>query len=693
MISCARPRGAERPSFGPVTDAPWELEDESDWHEVADQLHGLPPGDARRRDLRVQLADAQADRIGRWLDANRPSLAHEELLRLARLFGDDPDAIGPELRGQRATIERARAVFARAGATEEVVLTLVVLGEIEPGERDARWAEIDEVLAYADDLAVAENGAAAIRGRPIAILEPIALALPLPRVTDRYVELVVARQAAVSDALAQDGASFELVRAHGAVLKAARGLAAALARAGRAPEIAARIAPFQGIGADEELAGKARAAAAEGAGPREWIALSRAFRSKDDEDDDPLTARAIALAGLARHEGDATLLAAAASASVGLGRVHEPIRLYEELRRRGAGDARVAEQLADLYHERLAALAFNDRPNDAAARLAELEAYLREAERAFPGRDWAPRRAEALATVGRGLVSQGELDEAIALLDRSVKLDPDAEAYEMLATIALKRGRFGEARAFADRGAALGDDSPAGEYVRAKLLQLAGDGAAGVGDAATAQDRWIKALNVWAELGDAGQLPPALAGERLVRAGQLLWSLGQRDDALRFLESAVDTDADGADTHTQVVAFFLQHGEPARALDAFHRAVIADRIGDYHKVYMSLWLLADARRRGVEPDPLVLEFLEGRDGVLWHDEMARLATGRRAVGDLERRATTRARKAELAYYRAVLGLGGAAPADTRALLEHVVATDMVLFFEYDMARQHLATLD
>jgi tetratricopeptide (TPR) repeat protein len=693
LTACPHPRDSRRAGeFGPVTDAPWELEDDADWQEVRDQMFGLKVGDSRRHDLRVQLAAAQADRIGRWLDANRPNLAYEAMLDLAGLWGDDPALLGGELKGQKASIERARKTFARAGADQEVVLALVLLGEIDPAERDARWAEIDEVLAFADELAIAQNGPDAVRGRPIQILHPIAMALPLKAVTDRYVDLVAQRQAAVGEALSKNGASFEIVRAHGDVLHAARALAAALARAGRAEEIAARIQGFQGIGADEKLVAKAATLAS----ARDWAVFARAFRSTDAENDDPATARAIAIAGLARFDHDATLLATAAQASIAMDRVHEPIRLLEALRDRGAGDAKVAAELSDLYRQRLAALAFDGRPVEAGKRLAELEKFLASAKKEFPGKPWDEDLADALATAGRGMVTEGELDAAIQYLQRSVTVKPDPEAYEMLATIALKRERFGEARAFAERGAnlAVRDKTGAGLYIRAKLLKLEGDANAGLGDGDAAQKQWVDALELWADVGDGGQLPPALAGERLVQAGELLWKIGQRDEALRLLDGAVEVDPDGADTHTQQVAFFILQGEYARALDTFHRAVIADRISDYHKVYLSLWVLAEARRRGVEPDPLAVEYLANRDGVLWHDDMARLATGRIGVAELQARATTRGRKAELAYYTAVLGLGeGGAqrpPAEVRALLEHVVATDMVLFFEYEMARHWLA---
>jgi hypothetical protein len=105
---------------------------------------------------------------------------------------------------------------------------------------------------------------------------------------------------------------------------------------------------------------------------------------------------------------------------------------------------------------------------------------------------------------------------------------------------------------------------------------------------------------------------------------------------------------------------------------------------------MSLWVLAEARRRGVDPDPLAIDHLRSRDGRLWYDRLAQLATGRATIADLRRHATTRARRAELAYYSAVLGIGdrGRPPTDAelRALFDAVIATDMVLFFEYDMAR-------
>ena len=48
-------------------------------------------------------------------------------------------------------------------------------------------------------------------------------------------------------------------------------------------------------------------------------------------------------------------------------------------------------------------------------------------------------------------------------------------------------------------------------------------------------------------------------------------------------------------------------------------------------------------------------------------------------------ATTRGRRAELDFYAAMLSLVRDDPAEATALLQRVLASNMVLFFEYDMA--------
>src|SRR5262249_11008747 len=154
------------------------------------------------------------------------------------------------------------------------------------------------------------------------------------------------------------------------------------------------------------LAVLAAAVAAADADARDWVRFAHAFRAQGD-DDDPATARAIALAGLARFGADATLLATAARAETDLGRVAEPIRVYQTLIDRGDGDERVYTELATLYRKEVGALAMAGRPALAAERLDQFEAFDARAAELYPGGQWDASLAAALATMGRGLARAG----------------------------------------------------------------------------------------------------------------------------------------------------------------------------------------------------------------------------------------------------------------------------------------------
>jgi len=684
----ARGSGPARPDFGPVVDAPYQLDDDLDLAEQVDHMWGLAPRAPERAAERQRLAAAMIARAARHTDRGRWHLAHDTLLDVAALWQGDGAALGDGLAAHAGTLRQIAGTFRRAGADAEIVTALVLVHEADPAGRAAERAELDEVLSFLDELSTAQHGEVGRHARVVPALAPLVDKGGPPWLVDLYLARLADRQRLVNDVLTRDGASFELVAAHRDVLLTARTMARALARAGRAADIAAAVQELHGIGSDPKLNRLAAAVAAPAATARDWVLLARWFR--DGDEGDPESALAVATSALVRFPDDATLLVAAADHASAVGRLQQPIRLYQAARARAPGDAEIGGRLTAVYRERLAQLTQGGRPLAARALLAQLEELYRELEGRFGAARWKKSRAEALSTVGRGLVSQGLLADATALLERSARLSPSTDAYEMLGTIALKRERWSEARRHLAAGLALPATAPQQRYARAKLLRLAGDAAAGDGESAAARKHWMAALAMWAALGDEIELPPELGGERLVESGRVLWDLGEPDQAVQLLETAVDVDAAGGNTHIQVVSFFILAGRFAEALDAYHRALGADAIGDFHKVYMSLWVLAEARRRGDPPDPLAVDYLESRDGTLWYDRLAELATGRTTLAALQPHATTRAQRAELAYYTAVLGLahrGGQPPPDElRALFDAVIASDMVLFFEYDMAR-------
>ncbi|MGH9888863.1 MAG: hypothetical protein ACREBE_25245, partial [bacterium] len=242
-------------------DAQVELRDVADRLAAMDALWVMPPGAERDR-ARGWIATALARRIDEAIDDDQPFVASGLLDQLTWMWQDDPEAVGKGLAAHTDLLMRVRAVFAKSGALEPAVQTLILLAEADPAERAAHLAELDEVLGFADELAKAENGPNAVRAQPIALLEPTALALPLPWLVDRYLALQLERQHAVAKAIEQNGASMQIVRAHHDFLATGRRLANVLARARRALEIHRQLARLAGpYGADRELAMRAEVVA------------------------------------------------------------------------------------------------------------------------------------------------------------------------------------------------------------------------------------------------------------------------------------------------------------------------------------------------------------------------------------------------------------------------------------------------
>ena len=177
-------------------------------------MWAMPLGPARDA-ARAQIADAigaAARRRARTRISRSPRSRSCSSSR--RLWQDDPSAIGRGLGAHVDLLHRLRATFAKSGALEPALDALAMLAEVEPSARAARLGEIDEILEFAGGIAAARGGSARASdvdsARPIALLQPTVIALPLPWLVDRYVAALAQRQRAIRDQLAQ-GHALELV--------------------------------------------------------------------------------------------------------------------------------------------------------------------------------------------------------------------------------------------------------------------------------------------------------------------------------------------------------------------------------------------------------------------------------------------------------------------------------------------------
>ena len=667
-----------------------ELRDDSDRDQVIDAIWVTPAGAARDR-LRAPVADALARRIADALEEDKPLVAADLLEELAGLWQDDPHDLGRGLAGSAPLLRTLRKTFEKAGALAPSAATLVLLAEVDAPHRATHLADLDELLAFADELAIAENGPHAVRAQPIAILAPTALALPLPWLVDRYVALLAARQADIVALLDAQGASMQIVRAHHDILTTGRRIAIALARAGRPTEIHARLAGLRGLGVESDRALLARAEIlATHATADAYLELASTLRV-DERAPDGAAALAVCRAGLAKFPHDTALLESAANDARSLGRIDQPIALFEASIRGAKGDvdATTALRLGKLYAERISRWAQGGRPGSARGAWRDTLAFTRTFDKAHPDPMWSQAEAIAQASLGRGLLGQGLLAEATRALESSIERAPSIDAYESLATLALQTDDFAATVEWARAGLTIVGDATTGDrYRKAKLEQLAADAQRGAKHPRQAAAAYLDALRSWAAMGETKELPRPIAAERLLATGRAMWWLGDADKAVELLMSAVELDPRSAAIAPSVVAFLLEVGRAPEAVDALHRVLGEPEIGELYKVYMALWLEGDAHRRGAPPDRLAHDYLATRHGDVWYELLAEAATGRLELAALTAAATTGPRKGELAFYTATLGL--APKADAKQLFARVVAARLVMDAEYDLARAYLA---
>ncbi len=323
------------------------------------------------------------------------------------------------------------------------------------------------------------------------------------------------------------------------------------------------------------------------------------------------------------------------------------------------------------------------------AELARVEAFHAEAQKRFPTQPLEHGLAASIYAIGLGYYNAGRVDEAEKYLARSIELEPNRAALELAATIRQKRGDAQRAAVLFER--AINADHGKKEeqlYHRAKLRRLLADAIETAGDAGTADRTRRGAVEDWDVLLDLG-LQKEFASEAMFERGRALYQLGERDEALRSLERSIDLVPERGTAYADVISYLVPRGELDEVLDIYHRALGRSEVTEYLKIYCSLWITDLAQRAGHPEDPLAMAYLRAADGGKWYDDLARWATGREADKDLMAHANTPSRRAEAAFYRAMKALRDGHTDEAKQLWSDVIKTNMMAFFEYDMAGLYL----
>jgi tetratricopeptide (TPR) repeat protein len=697
VVACGpKSTGPTGPSHGPnealaglppPSDQPLHLDDDDDLDRARGSYEALAETDPGRVRKRAELWTAYARHIDLSLEQREPSEALAHFATAISMWSPadlaDETKPAPGLADLVPTATRLLDVASRAGLDVDAVTAIAVLRAADPSRAAALEAAFDEVASYADDLEVARFEAGAEGARPIKILETVSARFPSPWACQSLADLYVARQKARVQSLGQNDRNME--GAHGPSIRTpVWNVIRAYARMNKLEAAAAVADGFAGqIGDDEDVRAALRGAYREGGNPDQFGALAGFFAGAAD---DLLTARRICEAGVRRFPKAAgplrclgVMAAQGGSLPLALSSLERAYALDQ--------DEQIGSILATLYHFEIGDLLNSERPTAAQEKLAKAEAFHAALAKRFPKKPPERGLDDLYLTYGRGLYALGEIDAAATFLNKAIAQKQNPEALELLGTIAHKRGRLVEAARIYEEAAKLPRETPLEQTIdEARLLRLAAEARAESGDAAGARTWFGAAMEKWDRVLGSG-LTERQRVEALTERGRILWTLGQRDDGLRSFEAAVDTAGRASISagFSDTIAFLYLRGALPAALDAYHRGLGRAALSENMKIYASLWVVYGARLRGEAPDPLAMDYLGSRQGSRWYHLLARYAAGQLSWKELYAQAQTRGRRAEAYFYRGLERYAAGDQDEGHKLMRWVVATDMLGFFEYDMA--------
>jgi tetratricopeptide (TPR) repeat protein len=677
----------------PTSDPPLALDDDDDLERARAAYEALPLTDDGRAARRTELWHAYQGRIEAQLGDGALDLAEETFATAMGMWTGtelaDESKAAPGLDLVQPTAEKLYGVFSRSGHDAGAATAITVLRAADPSAQVRTERQLADLLDFADDLQVATHGAGAKHARPVRILETVTERVASPWAARLLAERYLERQGLWNAAALNP--NLEISGSQDAGISAPIwALVRAYARMDKLESLPPVLDTLTGQRGDNaELRKVLREAVGPGTTADMLVELGKSFLdTRMVPEPDYVTARHIAM--LARTRFPTADSPRRLLGLIALRQGYLPLAEAElaAVLRQDADDRELASLYSRVLIVEMNDLVQGERRLAGEAKRKKLEAFYAEADKRWPGKPLEPGLAEVWASYGRGLYALGDIDAAVVWLDKANTIAPSADALELLGQIHHRRGRHAQAVKSFEAAAALPRETPLEKKVaEARLLRLAAESRAAAGDRRGAEQWWRAAEQKWNELLGSGLSD----GQRILgftERGRILWALGQRSDALADFEAAVDAAGklEGASAaFSDVIAFLFPRGAYDAALDTYHRGLARRGATEYTRIYTSLWVVAAARLRGAEPNRVAMNFLASRSGTRWYHDLARYTTGRIDFATLMKKADTRGKRAEAFFYEALARFAAGDREGGEHFIRLSLATDMMGFFEYEMA--------
>jgi tetratricopeptide (TPR) repeat protein len=644
----------------------------------------LDPLDAERASLRTPIIHYLVREGRKALDISTPEKAFGLLQQALGLFSPEEIAAGvrnDELANFAWTV---RQPFARRGSEPEVLITLRLLESLWP-DRPRVVRERQAFEAWIFDAYQGSRGPAAQLGRLIDLYEEVAKRWPSPQVLGHLESLYGRRDAverAAKDQQRKDSFDLGLFsrRPGFAVYELSRlylrrgdtqGAARAIGRHARESEggVALHALVVKAAGFPKDI--------------DSHLALARVFESRDRE-----VSLRICTDLARRVTNDARPLGCAAKELALLSSPEGAILLFEQAIQLAPRERTLAEALIRLYENRVLELVSAEKLADARQALDALVRFAETAKSRIEGFD-PPSLAGVTFAVGQGHLNGGDIRRSVVYFERSIGYRPSARVFTELGKIRTNTGDAQGAINVYRRGLQLKHENPVeAAFARAKLLTRIADSQSQLGQEKDAEKTRKEALTLWDKLLGEG-LNAAGEVEAHIERGRILYHLGQAAKSVEELAKAIDSDAERGDTYAQVIAFLTTRGQLSAALDVYRRALGRPEVSTYLRTYSSLWIVDLQQRRQDTSDVSAVEYLRALRGDEWHNELARYALKRVSYEQLLARADTVGKRAEAYFYESMRRYAAGRKGEARDLWQQVIKTDMMGFFEYEMASYFL----
>lgn len=358
----------------------------------------------------------------------------------------------------------------------------------------------------------------------------------------------------------------------------------------------------------------------------------------------------------------------------------EQIELYDEAL--GQLDEFIDARLSDPHPERSSALARG------------AETILAERQKRWPESKppIAPNELEYL--IGMLEMNAGHAAEAQLRFEQSLEKDENPGALLQLGLLLERMGRPAEALKRYRRALALApSDSLTDDLRRAEILENMGNASRAQGKTHDMTAQYNSALKAWTEAREQVEGPTGAVVE--MRRGVLLDQLGRHEEAVDAFESAMTY----APQWRDVYATILSHLVSARpdfelASSVWRRSQLQLSLPPEWKVYFTLWIQFIAARAGQQPVEEHTELLRRLGGSPdWWGKLASFGAGDLDYADLISVASNIGEETEALYYEGTRLFIAGDRKGARDQFRRVLETNMVSFYEFEMARKLLLEQD